>query len=225
MQNGPRYFASKCVLKFLCKIAVCLAATTWLVTASSVAAGPNYDGAGLAFPSGFAGRIVQKDDGLNCTLKFADGTLTIDLVFQSYSIASFARYIGTSKANFLENPDGYMRSALRKFEEIAVRARDSGRGDVKIIKQDTRAVSAKKSQTGLDQCLYFSEDAHVSKKSGTYLGRVDISGLRCLGHDQNIDRVWYAYVEVGSVHSEDVNSRLRGFDKISKRTVESLKLQ
>lgn len=224
MQDNQTRSAAFTLIKSLRKLLVGLAAVTWITTAGSTFAGQDYDGATLAFPSDCAGRAVQHSNGFKCTLKFADGTLTINLYFKSYSIASFARYIGTTKEKFLENPDGYMRSALRKFEEIAVRERDTGQGDVKIIGQDTRAVSAKKSQTGLEQCLYFSEDVHVSEKSGQYLARVDISGQRCLGHDASIDRVWYAYVEVGFVHSGNVNQRARGFDKRSKGIIESLKL-
>lgn len=196
-----------------------------LGSAQGAKAGPDYDGALLAFPSDCTGRLVQENGDLRCTLRFADGSsITIDLVLEKFSLGSFARYIGVDRARFLANPDGYMRGALRRFEEMAVRERDTGSGDVEIIAQSTRPASATPAQTGLDQCLYFVEDAHVSERAGAYLGRVDISGIRCLGHDPGIDRVWYAYVEVAAVHATDVSRRLPGFDDYSARIVRSLKL-
>jgi hypothetical protein len=97
-------------------------------------------------------------------IRFGNGSATkIDLVVNMFSIGEFARCIRIGREEFLSNSAGYMRVALRKFEEIAVRDRDPGRGVIQIITQNTRAVSATSDQTGLDQCLHFVEDDYSAR--------------------------------------------------------------
>lgn len=196
-----------------------------LMFASTATAGPNYGGALLAFPSECRNQLKDRGGVVTCKIPLQGGThIKIDLVFHKFTVNSFAKQIGVTRTKFLGNPRGYMRGALKHFEKMAVKQRDSGRGKVQIIDTDMRPARATKAQRGLDECLYFKEDAHVSERSGKYLARVDVSGLRCLGLDAALDRVWYTYVEVGAVHKTETRNRLPKFDAYAAKILRSLKL-
>ncbi|SLN22256.1 hypothetical protein PEL8287_00971 [Roseovarius litorisediminis] len=196
-----------------------------LMLPSQTLAGPDYSGALLAFPSECRNQLKDRGGVVTCKIPLQGGTsIKIDLVFDKFTINAFAKQIGVTREKFIGNPRGYMRGALKHFEKMAVKQRDSGRGRIQIIAQSVRPARATKAQRGLDECLYFMEDAHVSERSGKYLARVDVSGVRCLGFDTALDRVWYTYVEIGAVHKSETRGRLPNFDDYTARILRSLKL-
>ncbi|MBN2907424.1 MAG: hypothetical protein JXJ18_12005 [Rhodobacteraceae bacterium] len=202
-----------------------LFAVVLLFVPAPASAGPDYDGATLAFPSACRDRIQVDGGAVSCSIPMTDGYVKIDLVFHEYGIGAFAKSIGATREKFLANPRGYMRAALRKFEDLAVKQRDSGRGKIVILSRNTRPAPATRGQIGLEECLYFDEDTHVSERSGKFLARVDLTGIRCLGHDPSIGRVWYTYTEIGAVHKTGTDRRPAEFEAFSRKILQSLRLR
>jgi hypothetical protein len=129
-------------------------------------------------------------------------------------------YFFSSREEFFLNPSGYMRGLLIAMEENATSI-EPAPGQTLL----TAAASIQprsKNPLGLDECLVFDFDYSAELDHGDV--RLDGTGVRCLGYDEEVDQVHYVYLKYGNAHN-DVELRARNFELEATALIESLRLE